>query len=233
MLKASIISKLKFFKEDYLNPIKYKNRQKFFCIGLNKTGTTSLKKAFEDLDFKLGNQRKAEKLLRDIRNKNYRKLMKYCDTAEVFQDVPFSFFNVYKVLYEKYPDAKFILTTRDSPEQWVNSITMFHAKKFSNNSVATAQELKKAKYVWPGWMWEAMEYNFNISEKDPYNLENLVKMYIKYNQEVKEFFSDSKNFIELNLGEKKSYKKFTDFIDVDSPYLNFPWENRTTNINTK
>ncbi|WP_375577902.1 sulfotransferase [Marivirga tractuosa] len=233
MLNRGVLNKLKDFKEDYFDPIKYKNRQKYFCIGLNKTGTTSLKRAFQDLGFKVGNQRKAERLLKDIINRNYNTFLNYCDTAEVFQDVPFSFFDIYKVLFEKYPDAKFILTIRDSPEQWVNSITKFHAKKFSNNCVATAEELKRAEYVWPGWMWEAMKYNFDVSEQDPYNRENLQERYIKYNREAKEFFSTSDHFIELNLSQKESYQKFTNFIGVDSPYLDFPWENKTENIKAK
>ena len=32
------------------------SRQKIFCIGMNKTGTTSLETAFTDLGYKLGNQ---------------------------------------------------------------------------------------------------------------------------------------------------------------------------------
>jgi hypothetical protein len=127
-------------------------------------------------------------------------------------------------------DAKFILTIRDSPEQWVHSITKFHAKKFSDNTVATAQELKSAKYVWTGWILEVMKLNFNIAEEDPYNRENLEKKYLKYNREVKEFFKASDNFIELNLSQKESYQKFTNFVGVDSPYLDFPWENKTDNI---
>jgi hypothetical protein len=233
MLKTGLINKLKDLKEDYLNPVKYKNRQKYFCIGLNKTGTTSLKKAFQDLGFKVGNQRKAERLLGDIKSKNYSTLLKYCDTSEVFQDVPFSFFDIYRVLYDKYPDAKFILTVRDSPEQWVDSITKFHAKKFSSNSVASAHELKATNYVWSGWIWEAMEYNFKISDEDPYNRENLKEKYIKYNEEVKQFFGTSKNFIELNLSKEESYQKFINFVGIDSPYLDFPWENKTENIIAK
>lgn len=229
----TLIRKVKKIKEKYIDVLLYKNKQKYFCIGLNKTGTTSLRKAFIDVGFKVGNQRSAELLLDNIKEQDYKKLIRYCNSAEVFQDVPFSFFGVYKVLHEHFPEAKFILTVRDSPDQWVNSITKFHAKKFSQYEAATAQELKDAKYVWEGWMWQTMLYNFEVSEIDPYNKDNLVSKYNEYNNEVRSFFKNSSNFIELNLAEKDSYSRFTDFIDVNSPYEDFPWENKTATTKTK
>jgi hypothetical protein len=66
-------------------------RQKFFCVGRNKTGTTSLKRAFEDLGFIVGRQYVAEELHdKYFFDGNYEPILKYCKTAEVFQDVPFS-----------------------------------------------------------------------------------------------------------------------------------------------
>ena len=44
---------------------------KIFCIGQNKTGTTSLKKAFEELNFIVGNQRKAEILYDNLLSTNH------------------------------------------------------------------------------------------------------------------------------------------------------------------
>ena len=45
---------------EFKNKNKAKGKQKIFCIGRNKTGTTSLKRAFEDLGYPVGDQRKAE-----------------------------------------------------------------------------------------------------------------------------------------------------------------------------
>jgi hypothetical protein len=42
------------------NQRKASGKVKYFCIGRNKTGTTSLKRAFEDLGYPVGDQRKAE-----------------------------------------------------------------------------------------------------------------------------------------------------------------------------
>ena len=45
---------------------------KVFCIGKNKTGTTSMCVVFEMLGLKLGNQRKGELLLDDYLNNDFK-----------------------------------------------------------------------------------------------------------------------------------------------------------------
>ena len=116
---------------------------KFFCIGRNKTGTTSLKRAFEDLGYPVGNQRKAEILAgKYYFEEKFQPIVDYCKTAQVFQDVPFSYPETYKHLDKAYPGSKFILTLRDSPEQWYRSITRFHAKMFGKEGrVPTVEDL--------------------------------------------------------------------------------------------
>ena len=71
-------------------------KTKYFCIGRNKTGTTSLKRAFEDMGFTVGNQRAAELLTdRYYFSQDFSPITKYCITAQVFQDVPFSYPDTY------------------------------------------------------------------------------------------------------------------------------------------
>jgi hypothetical protein len=69
---------------------------KIFCIGANKTGTTSLKQAFINLGFTVGDQRTAELMLRSYIQGDYSGLIDYCQTAQVFQDIPFSWPEIYK-----------------------------------------------------------------------------------------------------------------------------------------
>ncbi|MDX8395773.1 MAG: sulfotransferase, partial [Mariprofundaceae bacterium] len=135
---------------------KAKGKTKFFCIGQNKTGTTSLKKAFEIMDFPVGNQWKAEKLAnRYYFGVEFNQIIEYCESAQVFQDVPFSWPETYKILDKSYPGSKFILTVRDSPEQWYRSITRFHAKCFGEGRVPLAEDLRNATYVRKGFMYKA------------------------------------------------------------------------------
>jgi hypothetical protein len=86
-----IIKKFKSLVIWKLNQLKFGSKPKIFCIGLNKTGTTSLKTALRTLGYEVGNQRKAELLLNDWYKRDYKDLIQYCKGAEAFQDVPFSF----------------------------------------------------------------------------------------------------------------------------------------------
>lgn len=174
---------------------------KIFCIGLNKTGTTSLTKVFLDLGFKVGNQREAE-LLTDFYFKgDFQPIIDYCKKYQVFQDVPFSYPGIFKEMDKAFPGSKFILTTRDNPEQYYNSIINFHSKIFGNGKIPTVENLKNSTYVKKGWVWKNRERLFNITEQDdPYDKQMIINFYNKHNQEVLEYFKNRKNdLLVLNL----------------------------------
>ncbi|MCC5924103.1 MAG: hypothetical protein JJT77_09970 [Crocinitomicaceae bacterium] len=212
--------------------VKLRNKQKIFCVGRNKTGTTSLAKAFEELGFIVGNQRKAELLGKEFRKGNYDTLIKYCLTAEVFQDFPFSYPPTYRIMDKAFPNSKFILTIRDSDEQWFNSLLNFHSKIFGNGKEPTVEDLKNADYVEKDWVWENKKYLYNMNEDSfKYDKQKLTKHYNDYNAEVISYFKESKNdLLILNLSEPNSYKKLCEFINVKSTRTDFPWENKTADI---
>ncbi len=65
-------------------------KHKIFSIGYNKTGTTALGSALKNLGYKVGDHKKAEMLLGDWAVRNFHPIITYCQTADAFQDVPFS-----------------------------------------------------------------------------------------------------------------------------------------------
>lgn len=87
--------------------------EKIFCIGRNKTGTTSLKTALSDLGYRIGNQHRAEQLITHYRDREWKPIVEYCYTADAFQDVPFSLPFTYVVMDRAFPGSKFILSVRD------------------------------------------------------------------------------------------------------------------------
>lgn len=214
------------------NKYKVYNKNKIFCIGRNKTGTTSLAKAFNELGFIVGNQREAEKLGKQFRNGNYESLIKYCYSAQVFQDFPFSYPPTYKIMDKAFPNSKFILTVRDSDEQWFNSLLNFHSSIFGNGKEPSVEDLKNVKYVEKGWVWENKKYLYNMNEENfKYDKEILTKHYNNYNSQVLEYFKERTNdLLILNLNEPNGYKKFCQFINVKSNKTDFPWENKTSEI---
>lgn len=220
-------------KEQIINPIRVYNKRKIFCIGRNKTGTTSLAAEFRKHGFIVGNQRRAEKMVDHYVEKDFDPIIRYCRSAQVFQDAPFSWPETYKYLDAAYPDSLFILTVRDSPEQWYRSITRFHAKLFGKGEIPTAKDLKKAKYIRPGWMWKVNRAHYKTPEDDPYNKEILLQQYLKHNREVKNHFGDCDNFMVLNLKKENAYSRFCRFIGVKKTRDNFPWKNKTTEVKVR
>lgn len=209
--------------------------QKVFCIGKAKTGTTSLEKTFKLLGYVVGDQRPAEKLLRHYIQRDFRPIIRHCRTAQVFQDNPFGLSETYKHLDRAFPNSKFILSVRDSADQWYNSLVNSHAKKFGNGSVPTADQLKSANYVWKGWVWESLQEQFGVEESDPYNKEKLIAAYNRHNEEVVEYFRNRNNLMVLNLADPGSFQRFLEFIPGQyrrnrRTLDRFPWENKTSDL---
>ena len=122
---------------------------KVFCIGRNKTGTTSLKTALSDLGYRVGDQRQAEKLIEHWRDRDFGPIIEYCRSAEAFQDVPFSLPFTYVALDQAFPGSKFILSVRD-PDDWYESYIRHQKQVVGTNDVSTPEELKAHPYVWEG-----------------------------------------------------------------------------------
>ncbi len=48
------------------------------------------------------------------------------------------------------------------------------------------------------------------------------------NKNIKEYFKGRPDkLLVINVAKKASYGKLMEFLDIDSPYDEFPWENRT------
>lgn len=99
---------------------------KTFCIGLNKTGTSSLEVVLRDLGYRMGNQLVAERMFDRWVTRDFRWLAEFCETADAFQDAPFSFPFTFTYLDQVFPGSKFILTERDSPDQWYDSVVRWN-----------------------------------------------------------------------------------------------------------
>jgi len=205
-------------------------RKKVFCIGFNKTGTTSLMKALKDLGLRVGNQRIAEEMLWNYESGNFAPILKYCESADAFQDVPFSLPDTFRHLDACYPDSLFILTVRSSSEQWYQSLTRFHAKLFNNGVVPSAEVLQNAAYVEKGWIWRFLRCLIHSSETDPYEKENAIRRYEQHNREVEAHFQNQKHrLLILDVSTSDAYASLCRFLGRPPLEGNFPWENITEN----
>ncbi len=208
----------------------FKNKSKIFCIGLNKTGTTTIEQVFRDLDFSVGVQRIAEFLVDDWAKRDFKKLITYCNTAKAFQDVPFSLPYTYVVLDQYFPNSKFVLSIRNSPEEWYNSITKFHSKKWSpnNNCPPTIEDLKQARYIYTGRPYIMNRLYYTTPESDPYNKDYFLAYYNRHIQEVKDYFRHQpEKLCIVNVSVEEDYFRLCEFLGKNPKTDGFPWLNKT------
>ena len=91
---------------------------KIFGIGLNKTGTKTLGSCLEMLGY--NHHSYDEDLTRDYIFGKMDRIWEAADRYESFEDWPWPL--MYEELAQRYPDARFILTVRASPEIWLRSL---------------------------------------------------------------------------------------------------------------
>lgn len=161
-----------------------------------------------------------------------RLLVEFCKSADAFQDAPFCFQHTYQALDQYFKNSKFILTVRDSDDQWYNSLVKFHSKKLSNGkSIPTWQDLNQSEYRFKGYMALVRKKVFGISElEEPYDELKLKHYYNTHNDSVKDYFKNKNNLLVINVSKQDSYFKLCKFLGKKPIYDFFPWENKTSEI---
>lgn len=203
-------------------------RQKIFCIGQNKTGTTSLAAALRNLDIPVGQQRWAERLLPDWGRRDFRRIVWYCRTAQAFQDIPFSLPYTFQAMDMYFPGSKFILTVRDDPEQWYRSLISFLIKRFGSEAIASQAALREVSYRYRGFIADVQSLSLGPSEEAPYNKDVLIAYYNFHNKMVADYFRNRpEDLLVLNVAEQGAHRKLCEFLHVPCHSEDFPWENKT------
>lgn len=202
-------------------------KEKVFCIGLNKTGTTSLEQSLKELGYTLGHQNTGEMLLSEYAKRNFEPIVNFCHSANAFQDIPFSLPFVFVILDHYFPNAKFILTVRDNADQWLDSMIRFQAKLFGNGEVPTKETLMNAFYLYKGRPWETSRILFNTPEDDIYHRPTMLAYYNNHNYNVREYFRTKNNFLEMNMSEPGAYLRLCAFLGKEPVGTDFPWLNKS------
>jgi len=209
----------------------YTSIKKIFCIGLNKTGTTSLQAFMEMHGFTTGDQAAGERLIASYSRDEYQPILDYCESAQFFQDLPFSIPGIAEVLLKKYPDAKFILTVRPTPDIWYKSLIGFHKKLFGEGErVPTKLDLKNADYRYRGFAWEANRLLYPSPEENPYREDDLKDVYINHLEKTRMLFSKSENFLEIDIESVNCVSKLASFLQINPKVERMPWKNKTSEL---
>lgn len=181
-------------------------QQKIFCIGMNKTGTTSIGDALSILGYRRFGWKPSISSGLTLRwhEGNIDKFVDISKEYDVFEDIPWPF--VYKEMYDLYPNAKFILTERTTTESWLISIQK-HISRGQN---------------WVGHYLIYGSYN-PVSDASKY-----MARYVEHNKEVKDFFKDKPGaLLEMCFERGDGWEKLCPFLGVDSlPSEAFPHSNQ-------
>lgn len=190
---------------------------KIFVIGRNKTGTTSMKAALAGLGYSVGNQRAAELLMEDWARRDFRRIIRYCHTSDAFQDVPFSHHYTFQAVDAAFPGSKFILTIRDTTDDWYHSVLRFNSKllekRVGSLRLPTVDDLRNDPYVYPGWRWRSRELvGFgNLSEAFPEK--EMKDHYDRHNELVIDYFRHRPDdLLILNVGSPDAMQKLCRFL---------------------
>lgn len=217
-----------------------KRYNKIFCVGANKTGTTTLEFILKVLGLRLGDQLTQEaRLTRQVLEGKYSDFYHFCSRFDAFQDLPFSIDEVYVAADVLFPGSKFILTERPA-EVWFNSMYNFHKKVFHINDMKTLTErdvlekfmphipglshylkgrfLTKFEGQTPTVMWD------KLYDKDTY-----IAHYEQRNQRIKKYFMNRPDdFLVLDITKEKDTSKIIKFFGLSEKFVfEMPHLNKT------
>jgi len=179
--------------------------------------------------FRCGDQSKGELLITAYANEKWSEIISFCETADFFQDLPFSAPKTVEVLMKNFPEAKYILSIRRSAEIWYNSITEFHKIKFGKaGKLPTKIDLKRSGYRYKGFAWDANRALYDSPQSKPYLKTRLIKTYEDHITNVKHLFSGKQNLLIIDISKPDAVKRLEDFLGITSKLKTMPWLNKTS-----
>lgn len=203
-------------------------KNKIFCISYQRTGTTSTGQFFKDYGYKVAGYGSTlkNKWTESWAQGNYEKIFKSFNFLrhQVYEDDPWWCTDFYKVLFHRFPKAKFILLERD-PDKWFNSMVSLCNGKTIGNTYIHAIIYDRLD--------EFNSLNINSNKLFSSEIDNLLplneehrahykEIYLKRNKEVKNYFeSHSTNRLFIGkLEDQMVWKKMGNFfnIKVDENY---------------
>lgn len=184
--------------------------------------------ALKSLGYKLGDQPTAELLLEDWAHRRFQAIVKYCKRAEAFQDVPFSLDFTYQAVDQAFPESKFILTVRNSADDWYDSLVRFHTKILKQGHLPKASDLKAFPYRERGWIWRAQKLIYGIDEATLYDRDIYINHYKSHNERVKRYFRyRPDDLLVLNVSKPDAMDRLSTFLGVPAPAAKMPHLNRS------
>ncbi len=120
---------------------------------------------------------------------------------DAFQDTPWFIF--YEELYRSYPDAYFILTTRNA-DAWLNSVQ----KHFGTQD-----------FLYHRWIYNSLD---SFKDRELY-----LERFNNHNQAIRKFFKENDKFLEFSI-ENDGWDELVGFLGQRKPWSKFPHSNKAS-----
>lgn len=190
---------------------------KIFCIGRNKTGTTSLQTFFSQAGFRVAPQWQGEKLIHQSSFSPSDDFWRWVDQYEVFQDAPFSWSWFLPLLINRYPDALYVLSLRDE-EEWFESLVNHHYEHLKLPRTASNEDLisrmRADTYIAPGYIYDAHVKQYGEPSLEPmYDKAKLLNAFRRHNLQAETLVPRSQ-LLQLDLASNSSSSALCEFLGL-------------------
>lgn len=125
------------------------NSGKIFCVGFQKTGTSSLRDALSQIGYNVTGVFGRDVPLDELRQSYVERGLAIAERFDAVEDMPWPL--MFRELDEAFPGSKFILTMRET-DRWYNSIARhfganpYHIQQFTYGDDAPAPVGHEARY---------------------------------------------------------------------------------------
>jgi hypothetical protein len=213
-------------------------KQNLISVGLNKTGTSSLKKDLVDLGYKLYPEELSHQyVFPDVYQNHFHSTFSALDNPRynLYQDLPYSIPNMYQNIFSENKNDIYLLTVRNSTEEFVDSFIRYYDKYFQFKDRKNLNQ--KTRYHYNHFYVDDITlYNLHFAFfqfwgfDNLQNLENKVRdVYNKHVDGCVNFFESRnyKNFRIVNVSQKGELKKLSDWLGLKNERQDFSWENKS------
>ena len=175
---------------------------KVFCLGYQKTGTTSVDWVLQDMGYRVSKAYKQSdgKFSEMLRKNDLAEIKRVSELFDAFQDIPW--FLYFREFDQWYPNSKFILTTRDSASWWRSFLRYFRTEYYP-----------------------LFEYVYGFDNPIGHQ-KDIVKRYKQHKKAILEYFKDrADDLLVIEIGEEKALEKISRFLNKETTYEKMPHKN--------
>lgn len=216
-----------------------KNFNKIFCVGYNKTGTTTLESTLRLYGFHMPRQPEQEvRLTRRVFSTDYSEFLSFVSKYDAFQDMPFSQGLTFVAADALFPNSKFILSVRDS-EAWYRSLVAFHKKLFNIDASASSEQdfRQKHTYLYKDYGYSNKQRHLTRYEAgNPvvdwsrlYDKDYYIAEYESRNDAIRKYFiSAPEKLLVIDVTREKTTRKICTFLNIPEEFaIPMPHRNKT------